>query len=109
MPRRSAAHEEFAKQAFALAKGDISQPFVTPFGVHILQVTDVQPGDRTLVSLRPQIEQAMAQQIVREAVADARRGTPVEYAPGVAHFDPATPVDGAQPRRVVVAGPSGTP
>ena len=109
MPRRSAAHEEFAKQAFALAKGDISQPFVTPFGVHILQVTDVQPGDQTFVSLRPQIEQAMAQQIVRDTVAEARRGTPVEYAPGVAHFDPATPIDGAQPRRVVVAGPPGKP
>jgi peptidyl-prolyl cis-trans isomerase SurA len=109
MPRRNAAHEEFAKQAFTLAKGDISQPFVTPFGVHIIQITDVQPGDRTLVSLRPQIEQAMAQQIVRDTVAEARRGTPVEYAPGVAHFDPATPIDGAQPRRVVVAGPPGKP
>jgi parvulin-like peptidyl-prolyl isomerase len=104
MPRRSVAHEEFARQAFSLAKGDISQPFVTPFGVHIVQVTDVRPGERTLVSLRPQIEQLLAQQVVRDAVAEMRRGTVVEYSPGVAHFDPATPADGGQPRRVVVAG-----
>ena len=109
MPRRSSANEDFAKQAFSLAKGDISQPFSTPFGVHIVQVTDVQPGDRTLVSLRPQIEQTLAQQVVRDAVAEVRRGTPVEYAPGVSHFDPATPAEGGQPRRVVVAGPSGRP
>ena len=104
MPRRSSAHEEFARQAFSLAKGDISPPFVTPFGVHIVQVTDMQPGERTLVSLRPQIEQLLAQQVVRDAVAEMRRGTPVEYSPGVAHFDPATPAEGSQPRRVVVAG-----
>lgn len=109
MPRRSAAHEEFAKQAFALAKGDISQPFVTPFGVHIVQATDVQSGDRTLVSLRPQIEQVLAQQIVRDAVAEVRRDAPVEYAPGVPHFDPATPADGSQPRRVIGAEPAGKP
>lgn len=104
MPRRSVAHEEFARQAFSLAKGDISQPFVTPFGVHIVQVTDVRPGERTLASLRPQIEQLLAQQVVRDAVAEMRRGTVVEYSPGVTHFDPATPADGGQPRRVVVAG-----
>jgi parvulin-like peptidyl-prolyl isomerase len=104
MPRRSVAHEEFARQAFGLAKGDISQPFVTPIGVHILKVTEVQPGQRTLVSLRPQIEQLVAQQVMQDAVAEMRRGTPVEYSPGVAHFDPATPATGSQPRRVVVAG-----
>lgn len=104
MPRRSVAHEEFARQAFSLAKGDISQPFVTPFGVHILKVIEVKPGERTLVALRPQIEQLVAQQVVRDAVAEMRRSTPVEYEPGVAHFDPATPADGSQPRHVVVAG-----
>lgn len=102
LPRHSVAHEEFAKQAFALAKGDISQPFVTPFGVHLVQVTDVQPGDRTLVSLRPQIEQVMAQQIVRDALAEARRDAPVEIMPGVPHFDPKKPADGSQPGRVII-------
>ena len=109
LPRHSVAHEEFAKQAFALAKGDISQPFVTSFGVHLLQVTDVQPGDRTLVSLRPQVEQVMAQQIVRDALAEARRDAQVEIAPGVPHFDPATPADGSKPRRVIVAEPAMQP
>jgi parvulin-like peptidyl-prolyl isomerase len=109
LPRRSLAHEEFAKQAFALAKGDISQPFVTPFGVHLVQVTDVQPGERTFVSLRPQIEQLMTQQIVRDALAAARREAPVEIMPGVPHFDPATPADGSQPRRVIVSEAAAQP
>lgn len=109
LPRHSVAQEEFAKQAFALAKGEISQPFVTAFGVHLVQVTDVQPGDRTLLSLRPQIEQVMAQKIVRDALAEARRDAPVEIMPGVPHFDPETPADGSQPRRVIVAEPAAQP
>ena len=32
--------EEFEKVAFSLAKGEISEPFFTPEGIHILKVTD---------------------------------------------------------------------
>jgi peptidyl-prolyl cis-trans isomerase SurA len=102
MPRNSMAHEEFAKQAFAISKGDISKPFVTPSGVHIMQVTDVQEGTKTLAGMRPQIEQTLAQEAVRDMLAAARQTTTIEYAPGVAHFDPATPAAGTAPRRVLV-------
>jgi hypothetical protein len=51
----------------------------------------------------------MAQQIVRDALAEARRDAPVEIMPGVPHFDPATPADGSQPRRVIVAEPAAQP
>ena len=104
MPRRSVVDEEFAKQAFSIAKGELSKPFITPFGVHVLQVTEVQPGQRSVIAARPQIEQAIAQQAVRDTLIQARRDVVVEYADGVAHFDPTTPADGAVPRRVVVAG-----
>ena len=109
MPRRSEANEEFASQAFALAKGDISRPFVTPFGVHIVQVTDIHPGTRSLAQVQPQIEQLLASRLVRETVAAARRSTTITYAAGVPHFDPATPADGPEPRRVVVGDAPETP
>lgn len=102
LPRRGVAHEEFAKQAFAVAKGDMSQPFATPSGIHILRVTDSQPGSLTFIRLRPQIEQTLAQELIRDTVAAGRRATAIEYAAGVPHFDPATPADGATARRVVV-------
>lgn len=109
LPFRSAANEEFARQSFALAKGEISKPFVTPFGVHVVQVTDVQPGQRALVGMRQQIEQILSRQIVRDTLAEARGSLAIEYAPGVPHFDPATPDDAAGPRRVVVQGAAATP
>lgn len=101
IPRRGVAHEEFARQAFDLAKGEISQPFTTPSGVHLLQVTEVQPGRLRLARIRPQIEQVLFAELLHELIAEGRRTTAIEYARGVAYFDPQTPADGGMPRRVL--------
>jgi peptidyl-prolyl cis-trans isomerase SurA len=106
IPRRGVAHEEFGRQAFALAKGDVSQPFATPSGIHLLRVTDNRPGQLTLARLRPQLEQALVDVAVRDTLAEGHRTTAIEVAPGIVHFDPATPSDGAAPRRVI-GGPDG--
>lgn len=98
--------EAFTKPVFALAKGDVSKPLVTPFGVHLAKVTGVEPGRIGLDAVRTRLEQMMAAKLVRDLVAKARAATPVRYAPGVAHFDPATPLEGTGTRRIVVeAGP----
>lgn len=96
--------EEFAKSVYALAKGEMSRPIVTPFGVHLVKVTDVDPGRIGIDAVRPRIEQALFADLVRGLVVDARTRVPVTYAPGVAHFDPATPADSAGPRRIVMEG-----
>jgi parvulin-like peptidyl-prolyl isomerase len=98
--------EAFTKPVFALAKGDVSKPLVTPFGVHLAKVTGVEPGRIGLDAVRTRLEQMMAAKLIRDLVTKARAATPVRYAPGVAHFDPATPLEGTAPRRIVVeAGP----
>lgn len=88
--------DAFTSRAYGLAKGELSQPFVTPLGVHILTVTGVDPGRIGIDAVRPRLEKLIAAQLVRGLVAEARRQTTVEFAEGVAHFDPATvgrPVD----------------
>lgn len=95
--------EGFASQAYGVAKGGVSPPFVTPFGIHILTVTDVEPGRLGVDAVRPRLEKLLAAEVVRGLVAESRRQTPVAFADGVAHFDPATagrPVD----ERPVVGG-----
>ena len=94
--------DAFAKPVFALAKGEVSKPFVTPFGIHIVKVTEVEPGRIDVDGAKPRLEQMVATELIKELVATARRATPISYADGVAHFDPATPGDGPLPRRVLV-------
>ena len=94
--------EAFAKPAFAIAKGEVSRPFVTPFGIHIVKVTAIEPGRVGIGAARPRLEKMLATRFIRELIAEGRRATAVEYQEGVPHFDPSTPVDGPEPRRVVV-------
>ena len=36
--------EDYSKIAFSVKKGEVSQPFVTSFGVHLISVLDEKPG-----------------------------------------------------------------
>ena len=44
-PRRGKYLDAFSDAAFALKKGEISQPVLTEYGWHLIQVTDVRPGN----------------------------------------------------------------
>ena len=98
--------DAFARQAFLLAKGEVSRPFVTPFGVHVIKVTDVEPGTVSMDTVRPRVQQLLVKTLVRDLVAQGARRTRVEYEAGVPHFDPDTPASGPQPRRVIVGPPA---
>ena len=97
-PRHGVLHEDFAREAFALAKGDVSKPFATPSGVHILTVTGIEPGNGTPEGLRPQLEKMVVQKVVSGLLDRGRSSTKITYAPGVAHFD------GLPDRRIVIEG-----
>jgi len=100
--------DSFSSQAFRLAKGGLSEPFVTPFGVHILTVTDVEPGRIGLDAVRPRVQKILATQLVRSLVAAGRRRTPVEFTADVPHFDPATFGQSPDERRVLGVGSGGS-
>ncbi len=96
--------EVFSKPVFMLAKGEVSKPFVSQVGIHVAKVTDVEPGRVGMDVVRPRLEKLLANRLIRELLAQGHQSNPVIYVPGTAHFDPATPPDGPQPRRVVVEG-----
>jgi parvulin-like peptidyl-prolyl isomerase len=107
LPRRGALDEEFSRQAFALAKGEMSKPFATAFGVHVVLVTDVKPGDARPDTLRPVLEKLVVQDAIRKILARGRESTPITYAPGVPHFE--TDADRGRPERRVVVAEAETP
>ena len=94
--------EVFSSRVFELAKGKISPPFVTPYGVHLATVTAIEPGRIGIDAVRPRIEKILGEQLVRALVIAGRQRTPVVFAAGVPHFDPATVGGSAEERQVVV-------
>lgn len=67
-----------AEAAFTLKPKEISQPFASPFGVHILTVTDRHPGDDSLEDVRGTVLQQLSQKLWRELVEAQRRKAKIE-------------------------------
>lgn len=52
--------EEFSTAAFALEAGQVSVPVRTKVGVHLIRCLEIQPGKKTWVDVRPELETAVA-------------------------------------------------
>ena len=52
IPRHGVMPEDFTDAAFALEKGQISNPIVTHLGVHLIECTDIRPGKKTWRDVR---------------------------------------------------------
>lgn len=102
--------EDFTSVAYAVAKGDVSKPFATRFGVHILKVIDVDPGRLGLEDVRERLIPIVGREALQEVLKRLRATVVVEYAAGVPHFDrPGDQAGDGQPRRVVVEGSAAAP
>ena len=68
--------------AFGLKKGEMSQPFVTPFGVHIVKVTEIKPGQLSLEDVRGEVFDQIAKERWNATVATLRQSAKIEWASG---------------------------
>jgi len=94
--------EPFTSVAYQLPKGGVSEPFVTPYGVHIVTVTAVEPGRTGPTAVRSRLERMLASELVRGLVVEGRRLGGLTFAPGTPHLDPATLGESNDRRPVVV-------
>lgn len=46
---------QITQHVFGLNTGEMSEPFLSPFGAHLVLVTEVKPGDLSLEDVRPQV------------------------------------------------------
>ena len=75
---RGTMSTDFADAAFALQVDEISPPVETPFGVHLIHVTDERPGQLSLEDVRPQILQRISRKMWKARIAEDRPRATIE-------------------------------
>lgn len=79
IPRRGVMDEAFSRTAFALDKGQVSPPVTTPFGVHLIQATEIQPGKKSWREVRESLRSDAAQYLFDRLVRTERGTAKIEY------------------------------
>ncbi len=90
IPRHGVMVEPFARAAFALDKGEISPPVATVFGIHLITVTDIKPGNTKLADVRETVRSALAEQLYNQMAARERPKAQIEFVGSTPHFKPGT-------------------
>jgi peptidyl-prolyl cis-trans isomerase C len=70
---------EVCQVVFSLKKGEVSQPFHTPFGVHLYTVADIRPGHLSLEDVRSAVIRRLATELWEKLVAQARTDAKIEW------------------------------
>ncbi len=97
--RQKSMPEPFARAAFELAKGQLSQPVVSTFGVHLIRCTGERPGKLTLdnddvqeavkLRLSQQLFDEIAGRERKKALADAKQPR-IQFTGQAPYFKPGT-------------------
>ena len=90
IPRHGLMVEPFTRAAFALDKDKISPPVATVFGIHLIRVTDVKPGDKKWDDVRGELQTAIDVQLFEQLVAHQRDKVSVQYSGKAPYFKPGT-------------------
>jgi peptidyl-prolyl cis-trans isomerase C len=97
VPQTGVMAPAFTKAAYALTVGEISEPVVSPSGVHLIKVTEVKAGTKKLEDVKQQVEQAYSQYLIEKLIEEQEKAAKIEYAGNYPHFKPGT-------REVVMPG-----
>ena len=81
--------EALSQVAFALKPEEMSQPFVSPFGVHLLQLMEIRKGRKTAQEVRTELEPLVAQEVFAEVAAREAKKAKISYTGLMPYLDDA--------------------
>lgn len=79
--------EPFSKAAFALKTGEISPPTITPFGVHLIQLTEIKAGEKGFDDVLEKVQAGVEQHLLGQIIAEHRATAKVEISNLMPHFE----------------------
>jgi peptidyl-prolyl cis-trans isomerase C len=82
--------EAFNAAAFKLDKGQISDPVLTTFGLHLITVTDVKPGKKRLDDVREAVMKSFSQWLVNQLIDQQIKDAKIEFNEAFPHYVPGT-------------------
>ncbi len=68
----------FSDAAFGMTTGQMSQPIETEFGVHLIKVTGIKPGETKFEEAKDAVRNALIRQVLDETAAEQRKVTKVQ-------------------------------
>ena len=90
IPRRGVMVEPFAKAAFSLRKGQVSEPVVTTFGVHLIEVSEEKPGERDWTDVRELLIPPASDALFARLAAEGRKKAKIAFTGAMPYFHPGT-------------------
>jgi hypothetical protein len=87
-PRNGVMVEDFAKSAFALNQGEISEPVSTPFGVHLILATEVQPGTKQWTEVVDLLTGPTTKELFEKVAEEEGKNSTVVYTGKAGYFKP---------------------
>lgn len=89
IPRYGRMVDEFSRAAFALKKDEVSEPVVSPFGVHLILLTEEKPGTIEWQKVREPLTAAAKLNLFHTLGAELKAGAKIEYTGAIPHLDAA--------------------
>ncbi|MCY2962664.1 MAG: peptidylprolyl isomerase, partial [Planctomycetota bacterium] len=77
-PYRGKMPPVISQAAFALVDGEVSEPFRSPFGVHLVQVVERKEGELNLEDVREQVLSEFSESLWRSTADELRKSAKIE-------------------------------
>jgi parvulin-like peptidyl-prolyl isomerase len=86
--RRGPMVEDFNRPAFDLEPNQVSDSVITPFGVHLITVTEVKQGEKTFADARNEVVQTFMPVLFDTLLKREMEQAKIEFNDSFPHFEP---------------------